>query len=249
MVEFTLGRYGSRTTATPQTGYQTQAIDNYSLKVDGDDLVVITELELSRNHFDNLQTLHDYGNFLWVIEHDNSDIADLTVSSFRRGDETRPAPDGLDKQKNQQPEIQAGTYYNAIYLEGEKRDDGTRPTAEVKDDDAIAEDGREISPGVLRDLNVTTEAGAIYRARALLETAQQNNNLVGRVTVPPMITHPGYAYPIDMGDGEEYKTAEEVTMSMGTNTAEATFDFSVRSGFSEDISELRRNSKEQGNQV
>jgi len=224
-------------------------VDLYDLSVDGNDLVVITEMELSRNHFDNLQTLHDYGDFLWVVEHDSSTIGNLTVSSFRRGDETRSKPDGFDKQKNQQPEIQSGTYYNSIYLEGAKRDDGTRPSAEVKDEEAINNDGREISPGVLRDLTVTTEAGAIYRARALLEAAQQNNNLVGSVAVPPTITHPGYSRPVDFGNGEQDKTVEEVSLNLGTNTAEATFDFSVRSGFSEDITELRRNAKETGNQV
>lgn len=248
-IEYTLSRYGSRTDATPKNGYLGQDIDSYTLSVDGDDLVVIDSLELSRNNFDNLSTLHSYGDFLWVIEHDSSDIGNLVVSSFQRGDETRPAPDGFDDPKNQQPEIQSGTYYNSIYLEGAKRDDGTRPSAEVKDQDEINNAREEISPGVLRDYNVTTEAGAAYRARALLEAALSNNDLVGSVTVPATVADPGYAREIDLGDGLQYKTVEEVSLSLGTDTAEATFDFSVRSGFSEDITELRRNARNVGDQV
>lgn len=249
VIRYTLDRFGIRDTATPRKGFGGQAVDEYTVNVDGNDLVVITEIDLSRNHFDNLQTLHDFGDFLWVIEHDGGSIANMTVSSFPRGDETRPAPDGFDNPKNQQPEIQSGTYYNSIYLEGAKQEDGTRPSAEIKNEDAIAEDGREISPGVLRDLNITTEAGALYRARSLLQTAQSNNNLVGSVTVPPTITDPGYAREIDLGDGLEQKTVEEVSLTLGTNSAEATFDFSVRSGFAEDISSLRRDAKSIGNQV
>jgi len=246
---FSLDRYGSRTTATPTTGFNGQAIDTYELLVDGNNLVVIDNLELSRNHFDNLQTLHEFGNFLWVIEHDSSDISNLTVSSFQRGDETRPKPDGVDNQKNQKAEIQSGTYYNSIYLEGAKDANGDRPTAEVKDSDAISNDGREISPGVLRDLSISTEAGAAYRARALLETALSNNDLVGSVTVPPTIVAPGFSRPIDFGNGEKYKTVEEVSLNLGTNSAEATFNFVVRDGFAEDISALRRSAKEQGNRI
>lgn len=248
-VEFTLSRYGTRDNATPLEGFNGQAVDSYALEVDGNDLVVIDSLELSRNHFDNLQTLCNYGDFIYVIEHDSSSIGNLVVSCFQRGDETRPAPDGFDNPINKSPEIQAGTYYNSIYLEGVLQSDGTRPTAEVKDSDAISNDGREISPGVLRDQKVTTEAGATFRARSLLSTAQSNNDLVGSITVPPTITDPGYARPVDLGDGTQDKTVEEVSLTLGTNSAEATFDFTVREGFAEDISSLKRTARDVGDQV
>lgn len=249
LAQLSLDRYGSRTGTTPKLGYLGQAMDNIIVTIDGDDLTVIDSMELTRNHFDNLKQLHQFGDYVWVVEHDSAAIADLVVSSFQRGDETRPAPDGFDKQANQQPEIQSGTYYNSIYLEGALRDDGTRPTAEVKDQDAINNDGREISPGVLRDLSIITDAGAEFRARALLDAAQSNNDLVGSVTVPPMISHPGYARPVDFGNGETYKTVEEVSLSLGANSAKATFDFTSREGFVNDIDGLKRNSREVGNQV
>lgn len=248
-VKFTLSRYGSRSTATPKTGFNGQTVDDYSLKVDGDSTVVIDELELSRNHFDNLQKLHDYGDFIWVIQHDDKDISNLTVESFPRGAETKPAPPEFDNPKNQQPEIQSGAYYNAIYLEGALDSNGDRPSYEAVDTQAKDNDGRKISPGVLRDHSITTEAGAVFRAEALLSAAQSNNDLVGTITVPPVITDPGYSYPVDFGDGEKYKTCEEVRLTQSRDTHEAVFDFVARKGLSEDISDLKWNSRDLGDQV
>ncbi len=248
-VEISLGRFGSRDTRSPRKGFNGHAIDSYSLSIDGDNLVVIVDMELMRNHFDNLKTLHEFGDFLWTIEHDDGPISDMAVSSFRRGEETRPAPDGFSNQVNQRPEIQSGSYFNSVYLEGAKRDDGTRPTATEKDQEAINNDDREISPGVLRDTTITTDAGANFRAQALLDAALSNNDLVGSVTVPPVMVHPGYSRPVDFGPGEDDKTVEKVSLSLSQNNAEATFDFTSRTGLVEDIESLKRDTKGLGNQV
>jgi hypothetical protein len=221
----------------------------WNLDTSGNDLTVIDRLELSRNHFDNLQTLHQFGNFIWVIEHDSSSVANMTVSSFQEGDETRPKPTGFDKQVNQSKEVQASTYYNAIFLQGAQDANGDRPTATVKDQTAINNDGREISPGVLRDTDITTDAGATFRARALLNEAQTNSDFVGSVTVPPIITDPGYQRPVDFGDGETDKTVERVQLTESPGGAQATFEFATRQEIAEDISELRRNAREIGDRV
>ena len=234
--------------ATPRLKYNGQTVDTYQIEVDLNDLIVIDKIELSNNHFDNLQTLHEYGDFIFVIEHDDSQIANLTVRSFLRGDETRTLPPVTDNEINRTPEISSEQYYNSIYLQGALVN-GSRPTAEIKDQSAISNDRDEISPGVLRDLNITTEGGAQFRARALLNKAMKKNALRGRKVTPAVDSHPGYAYPVDFGEGVQEFTAEEVALSLSQNSAESTFDFVPRNDISQEVEELRKNSKQTQNRV
>jgi hypothetical protein len=248
-VKFTLDRYGTRTDATPQTGYLTQTVDSFTHTVDLNDLAVIVDLELSKNHFDNLQNLHAKGDFIWAITHSDDAIENIEVESFARGEQTKSLP--VSNEKESAPKIAAKNYYNSIYLQG-RLVNGTRPTSEVKDDDRIAEDGREISPGVLRDLDISTEAGADYRANTLLNRATQNNALRGQKVYPARFDIvPGYAYAVSFsndGSTEEF-TLEEISLSLGTNQAETTLDFVPPQDLSEDISELRRNAQQQSDQL
>jgi hypothetical protein len=261
-VRFTLGRTDeTRTTATPQQGYNAQAVDSFEHRVDGNNLAVLVDLELSKNHFDNLQTLHNKGDFIWNIEHDDKPIDELVVESFKRGDQTKTLP--VEDELDSNPEIAAENYYNSIYLQGALVG-GSRPVAEVKDNDAIADDGREISPGVLRDLDITTEGGAAYRAAVLLDKASQNNALRGTKTYPADFSiQPGFSYSVDFtgsgGWGENWGTnwgnpdteftLEEVALRYNGNGATVSLDFIPRRSIAEDISELKRNSRQQSDRV
>jgi hypothetical protein len=219
----------------------------FELLADGNDLVVIDELELSRNHFENLQQLHEYGeNWNFTIEHDSSDIANMTVTSYQQGDETRPKPSVFADPIDETPEVQADAYFNSIYLQGALDSSGDRPVAEVKDQTRINNDGREISPGVLRDPKVTTKDGATFRARALLNTALSNNELIGSKTLPAdTLIEPGYQYPVDFGNGDNNKTLEEVSLSEGNNQLTLRARFSTpRADLSREIEDLRRNARD-----
>lgn len=249
ITRFTLGRYGSRTTATPTTGHLGQNVQDYLLEVDLNDLVVIDRLELTRDHFANLKQLHDYGDFLWVIEHDSGDLDTLTVRSFNRGAETRTSPFAFLKPANRSPEVAAENYFNSVRLEGALQPDGTRPTAEVKDDDAISNDGREITPGVLRDQSISTEAGAAFRANALLQAALENDALRGTIDTYPSYVEPGFAYEIDFGQGPEFKTLESLSITESVGDVGATAEFVTREQLSETISNLKREGRNLGNQV
>jgi len=224
-------------------------VDNYTLDVDLNDLVVISRLELSRDHFSNLKTLHDYGDFRWVIEHDSGDVDTLTVRSFPRGAETRATPTAFTEVENKSPEVAAENYFNSVFLEGALQDDGTRPTAEVKDDDAIASDGREITPGVLRDQNISTEAGAQFRATSLLQTALANDELRGTISTFPTYVEPGYAYQVNFGSGPDTKTLESISITESAGSVSATYEFVTRTRLGETISTLKREGRDLGNQV
>jgi hypothetical protein len=247
-VKFTLDRYGSRTDATPTEGYLGQAIDSFARTVDGDNLAVVVDLELSKNHFDNLQTLHNKGEFVWNITHADDAVSDLVVESFRRGTKSKTLP--VSAELDSQTQISGENYYNSIYLQGSLRDDGTRPSAEVDDQSLIDQDGRVISPGVLRDLDASTDAGAVYRARALLDRASTNNELRGTKTYPADFSiQPGYAYSVNFGDGDTERTLEELQLRYNGSAATSQLDFVPRTTLAEDIADLKRRSRQQSDRV
>jgi hypothetical protein len=249
-VRFTLSRYGSRSTATPTSGFNGQAVDSFEHRVDFTDLTVIVELELSRNHFDNLKKLHNYGDYLWTIEHDDdSNLSDLVVNSYPRGEITRSTPAAFQDPENRSPEVAAETYFNSIYLQGRLRDDGTRPTADVSDSAAVSSDGREISPGVLRDPSIGTDAGAEFRANALLDTALNNNDLRGSITTYPEYVEPGFSYSIDFGNGPAEKTLERINIRESAGQIQATYQFVVKEQLAETLNALKQNSRDQSDQI
>ena len=260
-VRLTLSGYTGNATTTPANRDTPHEIEQYDLLVDLNSLTVIDELDLSQDHFTNLQTLHDYGDYLWNIEHDDKDIANLTVESFERGTQSKTLP--VDKKISQTSEVAAESYYNTIFLQGAKLEVG-RPTAEKKNFDAIANDGREISPGVLRDLDIVTEAGAEFRAQSLLERAQLNNAVRGRQTYPADLSiQPGYAYGVDFqnidgwgtswgsdwGNEPPEFTLEELSLTYSGSEATIMLDFVPEQSLAEDITELRRASRQQSDRV
>jgi len=236
-----LGRYQFNATTSPDTGDGGHAIDVYELLTSGNNLTVIDELKLSRNHYQNIKELHEYGDYLWVIKHQSGGIALQEIESFEEGDQSRPKVEGFDDPLNQSSGVSAQRYYNAIYLQGAEDANGDRPVADVQDSNLVSNDGREISPGVLRDPKITTDAGAAFKARSLLGAASDNNVLVGSVTVPPTITDPGFARPINFGAGEDEKTVERVTITESNDEAQATFEFSTVEDIAREISELQAN--------
>jgi len=243
----TLSRYDTGATTTPTSGDAGQQIDTWDAFTDGNNLVVIDDLELSRNHFENLQQLHQYGtNWQWTIEHDDSEIADMTVISYQEGDETRSKPSSFADPISESAEVQTEAYFNSIYLQGKLDESGNRPVAELKDQTRISSDGREISPGVLRDTKIRTEAGALYRARGLLDTALSNNDLVGTKTLPSdTLINPGYQYPVDFGQGDVDKTLEEVSLSESPTNVNLRARFSTpRSDLSSQIEDLKRRNRD-----
>lgn len=246
------GAFTNDNTVSPTNRDATKKIAAYELLVDGNDLVVIDELKLSRNHFENLQQLHGYGqDWNFTIEHDGGAVSDMVVKSYQEGDETRAKPQSFNDPEEENPEVQAESYFNSIYLQGALDANGDRPVAEIKDNDAISNDDREISPGVLRDPKVTTQDGAVFRARALLETATSNNDLVGEKVVPSdTLIEPGYSYPVDFGDGEREKTLEEVSLTESPDNVQVRARFSTpKSDLSAQLQDLQRNSRDIGDNV
>jgi len=246
-VQLTFSRYTAESLLTPTVGDSGQTIDSYELRADGNNAAVIDDLDLSKNHFENLQTLHDKGNYLWVIEPSDDAIANIPVESFKRGGRTKTLPD--EPEIDSTPEVAAKNYYNTIFLQGALVS-GSRPSFEVEDSQRVQDDGRVISPGVLRDLDITTQDGVEFRAQQLLDRATLNDALRGQKVYPARFDIlPGYAYSTDFGDGPTEFTLEEVSLRLGTRQAEVTLDFVPPQDLSEDISELRQNARQQSDRL
>jgi len=245
----TLSRYGTRTGATPLTGHLGQTVDSYRLAADINDLTVIDELRLSRNNFENLKTLSNYGSYVFTIEHGGGPIADLPIHAFERGAKTRPLPATAETRVEETVRAATAQYGNAVELQGALRDDDTRPTATVTDSDAIAQDGRQIKL-TLRDPTITTDAGAQFRASALLTRILEEQQLRGEVEVPATFATPGFARPVGfLEEAARELTLEETRTRLSGESLTTTLNFVPRQGLSERLTQLQRNLRDAGSQV
>jgi len=238
--------YGTRTSPAPATGFNPGRVDSWDLQADGNDLSVIDELTLTRSNLENLQELHENGNFQWTIEHSSAAIGNLTVVSYQEGDETRTTPSAYDNPIEKQSSVDATSYYNALYLRGAEDSNGNYPTAEVEDTQEINEIGDRIDTS-LTDPTITTDAGAKFRAEALLSALTDENDRRGEITIPlrSSVTHPGYARSIDFGGGSKLKTIEEVRLREGTDGVEQTHVYTPPDNVADEIEQLRREARRQ----
>jgi len=251
VTEFRLSGYDNGAqNATPRFNYLGQTADSFETTVDLDDRVVFVGLEVSKNHFENLQKLHSNSNYVFTIDHDSSSVANMPVFSFPRGEETRSSSVINDNEIDESPAVEGEQFYNVIPLEG-GLNGGTRPFEEVKDQDSIDDIGEEISPGLLRDPTISSDIEAQFIAQALLKKAVSNGELRGTKTIPPTFAPtPGFAYPVSwLDDDTREVTLEEVSVTKSGNSAETTLDFTGRTGFASQINELRRQARETQDEI
>jgi len=172
------------------------------------------------------------------------------VFSFPRGEETRTLDQINENEIDESPSVEAEQFYNVIPLEG-GLNGGTRPFAEKKDQDSINDIGEEISPGLLRDPTISSDIEAEFIAQALLKKALKNGELRGTKTIPPTFAPtPGFSYPVSwLDDPTTEVTLEEVSVTKSTNSAQTTLDFTGRTGFAQQIDELRRQARETQDEI
>jgi len=136
-------------------------------------------------------------------------------------------------------------------LQGGLDSNGDRPFAEVEDQDSINEVGDTISPGLLRDPTISSDVEAGFIAQALLEKALKNGELRGQKTIPPTFAPtPGFSYAVSwLNDAEVERVLEEVSITKSTGSAQTVLDFTGKTGFAQEINELRRNARETSDEV
>lgn len=230
----------TRTTATPSTGFEAQAIDVHTVSADLDDLSVVDSLTLDGSHMDNIQRLAEYGQ-LRVIPHHDPNAKEVTVIPYDPDD-----PDvqkSVDWRRLATPEstIPQTHYANKAVVEGAKDSNGNRPRGVAQDDQAIQQDGREITlGGKLIDTTITTEAGARSRAISLLSKAQLRDQPRGTLEIVAQDIDPGWFYKVMIDGVTNYLPAEDVTLAEGRDEARTTINFDPATGLSDDIADQRR---------
>lgn len=205
---FTLSRYGSRTTQTPQTGYKGHAIDSYELRLDGDDLSVLDNLQLSQSHYQNLKQLHERAGYDWSADYREQALA---ADSFPR----RSASDNVDwTVVDSTRDFDVSGYYNAVEVRGRGwTPDSPSPSAYYQDDDAVASNPKGVvEANPVKDTDLTTEADCKSRARELVAEGVAENELTGTLEVYSKAARPGYTDTVSEWGGVS-ATREKIVFS------------------------------------
>lgn len=174
---------------TPSLGYTPQAISDWELRIDGDDLAVIDSLTLSKTHWENLRTLHDQGD--WVMATDPRERG-IVVESFRRGDVTKTL-DVTIKQNGVTRELDTRGFANEVTVTGKVPDGGSiADDVTVSDATSVAAVGTEAVD--ILDLQAVTEAEVTNSARQELANRLARDEETGTITITPSVVLPGYSY-------------------------------------------------------
>ncbi|AFH21850.1 hypothetical protein OSG_eHP11_00015 [environmental Halophage eHP-11] len=247
IAEFRLSGHDSGLGETPLKGNTPTKVFDFKTKVDLDDRIVYIDFDLTKNHFDNLKKLHENADYIWTIDHDDGDPANMSVLSFPRGDESRSANTLNNNAIDESPEVNSGRFYNTIPVQGAEDANGDRPFEEVKDSKSISNVGDEISPGLLRDPTLNSSEECLFKAQALLDRALKNQELRGQKVVPGSISLlPGASYSVGfLDDSPSEKVLEETRLRLSADgDAELTADFVAEETLRREIADLRRNQRQ-----
>jgi hypothetical protein len=207
----------TRATASPTENYQPEAIEQYRMAYDGNDVSIIEDQTYRGSPLSILTDLHEKAGFRFVIDHaatDNQGNLIKQVESFETGAITK-AKDWTVV--NRSPRLSFVDYANEVTVYGKLADDGTRPKATVEDTDEVNAYGREPYFEVLPDLTMVEQAR--YAAVDILSKKVEAREQRGTVSSLPTTTLPGYSYPVDwFADGSPTETPlERVQFQEGTD--------------------------------
>jgi hypothetical protein len=225
-----IASYGSRSTATPQQGYQFQAIQSMDLDYESSPVNVIEDKTFSGSLLNILQKLHKKAGYRFAIDHgamDGNGDPTKVVESFEQGDQTRQADFVVN---NRNPTRDLEDYANRVTVYGALLDDGTRPSATVQDDAEIAALGGD--PDGVRHVtlvrpDMTTLDDVRAEARSELGSRVSERKDTGSLDIQPANVLPGYDYDVDWyGDGNPTATPnEKVQFTAGYQKASGRLQF------------------------
>lgn len=150
----TLSRFGSRSTATPQTGFNAQSLDSYKLYADLEDSPVIVNKRYDGQLIDVLSEIGDYGNFVVEFQRDGStDTVEGTQPGLRSAQGESSIADYSVRKKMSERYEEAVIYGSAQQWNGE-RFTSNHGTYVALDNDFLLETGEVVydpSAGTLYD--------------------------------------------------------------------------------------------------
>jgi hypothetical protein len=185
-----LARYGSRSTASPTSGFNGQRVTSYDLSVDTNDIAIIEDETYKGSVFDVWQALHQDGNMTAVAEATDSS---RELLSLEPGDRTRGQDwTVLDHTRA----YETDRYGNRIQGVGGTRDDGTRVRVTVTDDGEVSRVGEVVEAEPIIRTGVVDENVLRSAARNKLAAVADQDRLAGDLTVVPTHAAPGVAYTV-----------------------------------------------------
>lgn len=232
----TIGRYGTRDTATPRTGYQSQALQSWTLKYDGNPVSTIEDKRFSGDLLSIQQKLHKKAGYRFAID---PTTTPPTVESFETGSQERDATYTV---VNRNPSRDVFDYANKVTVYGELLDDGTRPKATAENEDEIKdlggypdnpdwrEDGTRHVTLVRPDLSNLDDVRSEARSEVASRVGERSDT--GELSIQPENVLPGYNYPVDWySDGNPTSTPlEKVSFNEQHEGADGSLQFNRRRG-------------------
>lgn len=229
-------RYGSRTTASPTTGFNGQTLQSWDLQIDGNDLPIFEQREFEGSHLTNLQRLHEAADMRFVVQHEANTKPAL---SFQSGDVSRTLPAFNKRDESVRRSVDA--YYNDVTVRGAIDDNnGVRLTASESDFDEVQQYGKQHLDVLRPDLD--TLVAVEEEGKALLEQGLRERVLKGTLVVTPVDVLPGPSYPNPFDDSEDDVPLEEHRFRLSGDTVESQLVFDFRADdlrLAEDVGGLR----------
>jgi hypothetical protein len=211
-----LGRGGIRDDATPQTGYIQQAVEVLEVRFDGNDLSVLDDRELRRDHFSNLRALHEEADYVWAADYHPSAIR---VDSFPRG-ETASLPDVTIN--NRRVTYDTEGYANRVVVEGGQQDDGSRPRAADKDEAEVQAKGETLTRHI-KDPNLDSQQACESRVRSTLPRLTGVDERKNRLDIDPVDVQPGYVH--DIPSSGDQNVCRRVTYRLAYGDVSASLEY------------------------
>jgi hypothetical protein len=232
----TFSRYGSRTNATPQTGFNGQTLSDWEITFDGNDIPVITSETFEGTEFQVSQDLHNRAEMRFTLLHSANS---LDVESYKAGDVIKSLPTFAELNRTIREDVE--NYANDITIRGQ-RVNGERLSHNVSDSTAISNFGTQHFDRI--DPSLETEEAVKIEARNTLKEKLREAKTKGDLEIVPVDVAPGFSYanPFDSGD----IPIEEVRYSTGANNLSGmlAFDFRVGDRIAADIGGLNRDARD-----
>lgn len=160
----TLSRYGTRTTATPATGFNAQDLQDYDLNADLDDTPLLGDQYYDDNIEDILNDIAEYGNFVWEFTRDSNGnpVIEWTTPGQRTTDLDVPTR-GFEVKKRLEDQYYKATIKGASKFQAEERFTSDHGTAVDLDQDDLVVGSEAVydgsGTGFTRDVDYTMDWG------------------------------------------------------------------------------------------
>lgn len=218
-------RFGSRTTASPTTGFSGQQLEDWEITYDGDDVAIFEDLTVEKDHMSNLQTMLGQANMRMVVEHAKDS---KTITAFRQGDETRALPSVRVNDEAEKVDVE--DYWNRVKVLGGTDGNGDRISRALQSDPDVNSEGTQLeSFGPVPELDTQAKVDSFARARlgeGLDAFSDRATLRVVKQTIEPGFSYTGI--PIDGGAETLTAPLEEVSFQESAGGVETVLRFDSR---------------------